>query len=124
LNNGKILEIHPEWLFQKGKINRRGPYYNTLRKILKVDNDIKYLTKRKKINFTIARDSREYATDIFPNTTYVERLKNIGIDVFSFIKRNWLFSYINPKNTWKMEDDNIALLQRLAIWFEKPKKMK
>ncbi len=110
LNKGKILEIHPEWLFQKGKINRRGPYYNTLIQILKIDNDIKYLTKRKKINFIIARDSREYAIDIFPDTTYIENLKNFDIDVFTFIKRNWLHSSINSKNTWKIGDDNIAIL--------------
>jgi hypothetical protein len=110
LNKGKILEIHPEWLFQKGKINRRGPYYNTLIQILKIDNDIKYLAKRKKISFTIARDSREYAIDIFPDTTYIENLKNFDVDVFTFIKRNWLHSSINSKNTWKIGDDNIAIL--------------
>jgi len=110
LNKGKILEIHPEWLYERGKINRRGPYYNTLRQILKIDNDIEYLIRRKKINFTIARDSREYATDIFPNIAYIESLKNSGVDIFTFIKRNWLYSPINPKNTWKIAEDNIAIL--------------
>jgi len=110
LSKGKILEIHPLWLFQKGKINRRGPYYNTLRQLLKVDNDIPYLAKRKKFNLTIARDSREYATDIFPTEPYIKKLKDLGLDVFTFIKRNWLNSVINPEKTWVAVADNIAIL--------------
>ncbi len=33
LSEGKVLEIHPEWLFQRGTINHRGPYYEALKKI-------------------------------------------------------------------------------------------
>jgi hypothetical protein len=34
---GDVLHIHPIWLFQRGKINRRGPYYEALRSILEID---------------------------------------------------------------------------------------
>jgi hypothetical protein len=34
---GDVLHIHPIWLFQRGKINRRGPYYEALRTILEID---------------------------------------------------------------------------------------
>ena len=39
IKEGKALEIHPIWLFQKGKINHRGPFYETLRRILRVDKE-------------------------------------------------------------------------------------
>ena len=32
---GKILHIHPIWLFQKGTINHRGSFYEALRRILR-----------------------------------------------------------------------------------------
>jgi hypothetical protein len=110
-SKGKILEIHPDWLFQKGKINQRGPYYYALRQLLQVDNDIKYIVKRKKVNFIIANDSREYAIDILPNRTYIETLKNLGVDVFTFIKRNWLHSVTEPEKPWITENDNVAIIQ-------------
>jgi len=34
---GEILHFHPEWLFQRGKINRRGPVYEVLKRILKIE---------------------------------------------------------------------------------------
>ena len=36
----QVLHFHPIWLFQRGKINHRGPIYETLKKILEVDKDI------------------------------------------------------------------------------------
>jgi hypothetical protein len=111
INEEKILEIHPDWLFQRGKINQRGPYYNIIRKILKVDKSIPYLAKRKKAFVIIARDSREYTIDIFPEETYLKKLKDLGVDVFSFIKREWSSSTITPKKTWIKTNDNVALLQ-------------
>ena len=35
---GEVLHIHPVWLFQRGKINHRGPYYDTLKTILKIED--------------------------------------------------------------------------------------
>ena len=37
LEKEDVLHVHPIWLFQRGKINNRGPYYETLRTILEVD---------------------------------------------------------------------------------------
>ena len=58
IKQGKVLEIHPEWLFQRGTINHRGPYYKALRKILKVDEELKTLVVRKKFFAKIARNAR------------------------------------------------------------------
>ena len=40
IEKGDVLHIHPIWLFQRGKMNDRGPYYETLKKILEMDKDI------------------------------------------------------------------------------------
>jgi hypothetical protein len=34
INTGIVVSIHPDWLFKKGKKNRRGPYCDVLRNIL------------------------------------------------------------------------------------------
>ena len=107
----KILEIHPAWLFNRGKINLRGSYYKTLRQLLKVDEDVQYIAKRKKLFATIARDSREYEIDISPGETFINKLKFLGIDVFTFIERNWSNLNITPRKTWIKTADNVALLQ-------------
>ncbi len=36
IQQGDVLYFHPIWLFQRGKINRRGPFYWTLRRILEI----------------------------------------------------------------------------------------
>lgn len=36
INEGHVLHFHPIWLFQRGRINHRGPFYETLRRILEV----------------------------------------------------------------------------------------
>lgn len=117
----KIIEIHPEWLFQKGKINRRGAYYQTLKKLLKTDKEMKYLSKRKKIFVTIARDSREYELDIFPDKSYIKKLKDLNIDIFTFIERKWSRSNLSSKKKWINTIDNIAMLQltNFDSWWKK-----
>ena len=108
---GKILEIHPEWLFQRGTINHRGPYYATLRKILKVDEELENLTVRKKAFIKIARNAREYEEDVLPTEKFVEKLKDMGVDIFTFIERKWVHTIPNPPRSWIKADDNIAILQ-------------
>jgi hypothetical protein len=36
IEKDEVLLIHPDWLFQRGKMNHRGAYYETLREMLKV----------------------------------------------------------------------------------------
>lgn len=34
IRNGNVIYFHPIWLFQRGKLNRRGPFYHVLKEIL------------------------------------------------------------------------------------------
>jgi hypothetical protein len=36
---GDVLHVHPEWLFEAGTYNHRGPYYEVLKKILSISGD-------------------------------------------------------------------------------------
>ena len=38
ISQGKVLHVHPQWLFQQGTLNHRGPYYEILKKLLQVDS--------------------------------------------------------------------------------------
>ena len=107
----RTLEIHPIWLFQRGKINRRGPFYETLRRILKVDEELETVAVRKKLFFKVASDTGEYARDVIPTADFIEKLGDRGIDVFTFIERKWCNSIRNPPRLWLGTEDNIALLQ-------------
>jgi CO dehydrogenase/acetyl-CoA synthase epsilon subunit len=110
IKQGKILEVHPEWLFQRGTINHRGPYYKALRKILEVDEELENLVLQKKSFVNIARDAREYGKDIYPTETFVEKLKDMDVDIFTFIERKWVHKISRPLRSWRKSKDNIALL--------------
>jgi hypothetical protein len=108
---GEVLHIHPEWLFQRGKINRRGPFYETLKRILDVDKELETLVMRKKSFVKISSDRKEYEKDIVPTSRFIEKLSDRGIDIFTFIERKWCYTIPKPSNSWIRAKDNIALLQ-------------
>lgn len=118
---GKILEIHPEWLFQRGTINHRGPCYGALRALLKVDKELKNLVVQKKFFIKIARDAREYEKDIWPKERFVEKLTDMGVDMFTFIERKWLCTTPKTPKNWMKTSDNIALLKISSYeeWWKK-----
>jgi len=105
-----VLHIHPVWLFQRGKINQRGPFYKALRRILEVDKDFKAITFHRKIFFTIARDTQEYRKNIIPAEEFTKKLRERGTDIFTFIERGWCFKIQTPSNSWVKARDNVALL--------------
>jgi CO dehydrogenase/acetyl-CoA synthase epsilon subunit len=111
ITQGKILEIHPAWLFQRGTINHRGPYYKALRKILTIDEELENLAVRKKLFVKIARDVKEYEKDVYPTETFVEKLKEMNMDIFTFIERKWVHTIPQSPKSWCKANDNIALLQ-------------
>lgn len=106
-----VLYFHPEWLFKRGKINHRGPFYEALRRILDVDKKLEDLAIRKKILFTIASDAKEYAKDVTINEKLVEDLRKREVDIFTFIERRWCYTIPNPAKDWIKVNDNIGLLQ-------------
>jgi hypothetical protein len=118
---GEVLEIHPEWLFNRGTINHRGPYYETLKRLLAVNKDLETLALRKKGFSRLASDAREYAKDIVPTSRFIEKLADREIDIFTFIERKWCYTIPKPPSSWLKTEDNIALLQVTTYdqWWEK-----
>jgi len=111
IKDGRVIEIHPVWLFQRGKINHRGPFYETLRRILKVDKELETIAIRKKLFFKVASDTKEYARDVIPTDDFIEKLGERGVDLFTFIERKWCNTISNPPRFWLKAEDNIALLR-------------
>lgn len=109
---GKVLHFHPVWLFQQGTINHRGPVYETLKKLLRVDKELGTLFIRRKGFFKIARfeGALEYQRDFVPTTSFLEKLRERGIDVFTFLERKWCCAIPTPPKSWVKTEDNIALL--------------
>ena len=109
---GEFLHFHPVWLFQRGTINHRGPVYETLKEILKVDKELEPLFIRRKGFFKIAsyEGALEYQRDFVPTVNFLEKLREIGIDIFTFLERKWCCTIPAPPKSWVKTDDNIALL--------------
>jgi hypothetical protein len=108
---GDVLHFHPEWLFRRGTLNRRGPFYATLKLILGVDEELDMLIVRKKAFFRIAQDVRELGRDFVPTNAFLRKLADREVDVFTFIERRWCCAIAEPEKSWVKAEDNIALLQ-------------
>jgi hypothetical protein len=120
---GEVLHVHPEWLFQRGTINHRGPFYEPLRRILQVDKELETLLVRKKGFARIAKhaETKEYEQDSIPSERFIEKLWERGIDIFTFLERKWCCPIQNPLKTWIKTEDNIALLNvtNFRDWLER-----
>jgi len=121
IKEGKILHIHPIWLFQRGKINRRGPFYETLRRILEVDKEFENLIVRNKAFFKMASDAKEYEKNVVPKEHFVEKLRERKMDIFTFVERKWCHTISSPSTAWLKAEDTIALFQVTTYddWWEK-----
>jgi hypothetical protein len=115
---GKVLHVHPEWLFQRGwsfipgrVANPRGPFYETLKKILEVDEDLETLVIRKKGFARIASDAKEYEKNVVPTGKLIGKLVDRRVDVFTFIERKWCCTIPEPPSGWAKAEDNVALLK-------------
>ena len=107
---GYVLYFHPIWLFQKGTINQRSAYYQVLKTIFRVDNDLESVRFSKKIFFNKAVDIEEYEKDVIPTKQFLEKIKQRGADIFSFLERKWCNAITSPPKNWVRADDNVALL--------------
>ena len=111
INEKKILEIHPDWLFQKGTFNHRGPFYSVLRTILKVDQELENLVRQRKFFTKIGHLSKEYEKNIDPTEHLINKLKERDFDIFTFIERSWCHKFSKIPKNWIKTEDNIAMLQ-------------
>ncbi|MCW4047303.1 MAG: hypothetical protein NWE99_07055 [Candidatus Bathyarchaeota archaeon] len=120
LAKNQVIEIHPDWLFKRGKLNPRGPYYSVLQKILDVDHELDTFEIQKRRFVKIARNQKEYEQNVFPSTKLLEKLGERGVDIFTFIERRWCCSISSPPSSWPKTQDNIALLKVTTYkdWWE------
>jgi hypothetical protein len=114
-----VLEVHPEWLFSKGTINPRGPFYDLLKYVLDVDHELETLQTRKKLTLRIVHDIQEYEKNIFPSDDFIEKLRERDKDIFTFVERKWCCPIPNLSSAWIKTDDNVALLEirDYATWW-------
>lgn len=111
-NEGTDYELyfHPIWLFQRGKLNQRGPFYPVLKSILDVDKELETIGLSKKFFFTIARDGTEYVKDAVPTDGLLQKLRERRVDIYTFLERKWTRTVSKPGKTWTKTTDNIAIL--------------
>ncbi len=120
-----VMSIHPDWLFKCTKKNQRGPYYDVLKSMLIVDEDLETISTRKALTVKIARDFREYQKKIIPTDAFLEKLRLRGSDIFTFVERKWCCPLHNPPTFWVRVEDNIGLLEiadYLTWWIQIGKK--
>ena len=110
INQGTVISIHPEWLFKKGK-NRRGPYYDALKATLDVDQSLETLRVKKKSFVRIAQDNQEYEKNALATESFIEKLAERDIDIYTFLERTWCCPIPNASNTWVRAEDNVGLLE-------------
>jgi hypothetical protein len=110
---GEILHVHPEWLFQRGKRNPRGPYYETLKTLLGVDSDLDSLLIRMRGLVKIAKfpEQFEYVKDHAASARFLDKLADRDVDLFTFVERKWCCPLTNPPSSWLREEDNVGLLK-------------
>jgi hypothetical protein len=111
MKKGYVTYFHPIWLFQRGKLNHRGPFYEALRMILDVDAELGSISVAKKYSVRIARDQKEYLRNVIPSSELFEKLRSRRVDIFTFLERRWCCEIKNPQKSWVKTNDNIALLQ-------------
>ena len=114
-----VMSIHPEWLFETTIKAKRGPYYDSLKRILEVDQELDTISVRKTFGVRIARDYREYEKSVIPTEDLIFKLNGRIIDIFTFVERKWCCPINNPPSTWTRTDDNIGLLEirDYATWW-------
>ena len=113
----EVLHVHPEWLLQRGTLNHRGPYYETLKTLLHVDEELRELGMHKRGFSRIAQfnEELEYLRDAPLSVRFLEKLSEgaggLDVDIFTFVERKWCCPLPKVPRGWFKAEDNVALLQ-------------
>ena len=73
---------------------------------------------QKRLFFRMAKDNAEYLKDVFPSEEFFQKLRMMGVDVFTFLERRWCFKIPSPKEDWKKAEDNVAIIQTPSSYEE------
>ena len=111
IDEGVVLSLHPEWLFNEAEKNQRGPFYDVLKNVLNVDPELDSLSVRRKSFFKIGHDTYEYEKNINLSPKFIEKLIDRNVDVYTFLDRTWCNPTTYPQSTWIKTDDNVGLLE-------------
>jgi hypothetical protein len=120
IDHDVVLSLHPEWLFEKTEKNQRGPVYDLLKNVLKVDQEFETVSVKKKFFFKIGHDVKEYEKNIIPSNEFVAKLDERGTDIFTFLDRRWCCSILYSPKSWISEADNVGLLEIKSydVWWQ------
>jgi hypothetical protein len=120
---GEIIHMHPEWLFQRGTLNHRGPYYHALKFLLETDKDMEGLVTRKKVFAKMADfwGAVDYTQNRVPTKKFLEKLTDRDVDIYDFAERKWCCPVHSPPVVWRRTVENVALLHVTSYdeWWEK-----
>jgi len=76
------------------------------------------LVVQKKLFFRIAKDNAEYLKNVSPSEELFQKLRKMGVDIFTFLERKWCFKIPNPKEGWAKAEDNVAIIQTPSSYQE------
>ncbi len=113
VSKGEVLHVHPEWLFQRGTFNHRGPYYEIFKRLLNVDSDLDHTIVYKRGFAKVAKraEQMEYTHDPPLTPRFFEKLSERDVDIYTFVERKWCRKLTAPSKDWLKSEDNIALLK-------------
>ena len=67
----------------------------------------------------LAQDNQEYEKDAPATEEYLKQLRELGIDIYTFLERTWSCPIKNPPSYWIRCDDNVGMLEVTTFdeWF-------
>ena len=54
---------------------------------------------------------QEYEKNIDPSDSFIEKLSERDVDIFTFLERKWCCQISRSPKTWVKTDDNVGLLE-------------
>lgn len=74
------------------------------------DKPTETVTIQRRTFFKMAMDTQEYVSDVTPSYEFIQKVRNRGGDIFTFLERKSCGTIPNPAESWAKTEDNVALL--------------